>query len=321
MNCPRCGYYLENPNVAACPNCGQPLSAGAYGAPQNPNPYGQPPQSGPYGQPPNPYGQPAAPSQPMYPPPPGTYPPPNPQMYAPPSQPMYQQQAPYGQPQGMPGMPPGGTPFQPPKRGAGPLVRVLIGVVVVGVVIFGITFASGLLKGGLGNGSIYSSSLTGNVSDWPSGQGCSPQGDGFHITAAVACYPDLDDQGDVTLSVQAKQLSGESNTAYGITFRRVSEGNHYFFGIDGNGKWIFAAVKNGDPNVVVDFTPNAAINGGLNQINTLKVAAKGGHFTFFVNGTQVGSSDDSTFSSGKWGLEGQDGIEVVFTNIAITKTA
>lgn len=315
MNCPRCGYYLENPNVAACPNCGQPLSAsaGAYGgAPQNPNPYGQPPQGAPYGQPPTPYGQPAAPSQPMYPPAPGTYPPPNPQMYAPPSQPMYAQP-----PQGMPGMPPGGTPFQPPKRGMAPLVRVLIGVVVVVVVIAGIAFASGLLQGN----SVYSSALTGNVSDWPSDGGCSPQSDGYHITAAVICYPDLAEQGDVTLSVQAKQISGESTVAYGVAFRRASKGNYYFFGVDGNGKWIVQKVVNDEGTRLVDFTANAAINSGLDQINTLKVAAKGAHFTFFANGAQLGSIDDSTFGSGKWGLAGEDGIEVVFTTIAITKTA
>jgi len=241
----------------------------------------------------------------------------------PPGAPVYGQQVPYGQPPGMPGMPPpgGGTPFQPAKRGAGPLLRVLIGLGVVVIVVAVITVASGLLKGvSLGN-SVYSSALTGNVSDWPNESGCSPQADGFHITAAVACYPDLDDQSDVTLSVQAKQLSGEVDTAYGISFRRVSEGNHYFYGIDGNGKWIFAKVVDGTPQRLVDFTPDTAINGGLGQVNTLKVAAKGAHFTFFANGVRLGTSDDSSFASGKWGLEGQDGIEIVFTNISIVKTA
>jgi hypothetical protein len=49
------------------------------------------------------------------------------------------------------------------------------------------------------------------------------------------------------------------------------------------------------------------------------VQAQGGHFVFSVNGTQVGTADDTTFTTGDTGLSGNDGIEVVYTNLTISK--
>ncbi|HEU5438303.1 MAG TPA: hypothetical protein VFU88_03350 [Ktedonobacterales bacterium] len=168
--------------------------------------------------------------------------------------------------------------------------------------------------------TLYTSPLTGTVSDWPSGDGCSPQDNGFHITAYVGCYAPVRLPPDVTLSVQVKQISGATNLAYGISFRAEAANNHYFFGVDSKGKWLAGEVFNGDFQVLVDWTPNSAIHVGLNQVNTLTVKAKGTHFTFYVNSTQVGTMDDWRDVFGGWGLTGEDGIEVVFTNIAITKT-
>jgi hypothetical protein len=172
----------------------------------------------------------------------------------------------------------------------------------------------------LPSGVVYSSTLTGNVTDWPNGGGCTPESDGYHITAGVACYPNLADQSDVTLTVTVMQLSGDQSQTYGVSFRRVSQSNRYFFDIDSNGEWGFGKSVNGTDTFIIDATTNAAIQTGQNASNTLQVQASGSHFTFFVNGTQVGQGDDSTYASGKWGLEGSNNIEVVFTNITITNT-
>ncbi|HEU5440809.1 MAG TPA: hypothetical protein VFU88_16105 [Ktedonobacterales bacterium] len=167
---------------------------------------------------------------------------------------------------------------------------------------------------------VYSNSLIGTAAGWPNGRGCSQQTDGYHITANVSCYPNIYAQSDVTLSVEARQINGVINQTYGISFRRINTDDRYFFGIDGLGHWVFGKVVNGQGQRVVDFTPNPAIRRGLNQLNTLTVAANGRHFTFFVNGTRVGSRDDSSLASGLWGLAGEDGIEVVFTNFVMTAT-
>jgi hypothetical protein len=50
------------------------------------------------------------------------------------------------------------------------------------------------------------------------------------------------------------------------------------------------------------------------------VRSLGSHFDFFVNGTQVGQIDDASYPTGEVGLEGSQNCEVVFTNLAITRT-
>jgi hypothetical protein len=168
---------------------------------------------------------------------------------------------------------------------------------------------------------VYSSALTGNVSDWPSGQGCAPQSDGFHITASIACYPDANDAGDAKISVTATQVNGDTASFYGIAFRRSGAGNNYVFRVDSNGDWSFGKGVSGTITPLQDSTSNAAIHSGLNTTNTLEVDAKGSHFDLVVNGTKVGSADDSTYSSGKFGLVGTDNAEAVFTNYQVAIAA
>jgi hypothetical protein len=52
--------------------------------------------------------------------------------------------------------------------------------------------------------------------------------------------------------------------------------------------------------------------------NTLRVHAEGTHFTFYINGQQVGSMDDASFSAGGIALLSNEGMEVVFTNITVS---
>ena len=46
----------------------------------------------------------------------------------------------------------------------------------------------------------------------------------------------------------------------------------------------------------------------------------GSHYRFFVNGQLVGTGDDKTFAAGQAGLDGNDQIEVVYTNFKVTET-
>lgn len=165
---------------------------------------------------------------------------------------------------------------------------------------------------------VYASSLRGSVSDWPSGQGCSPQIDGYYISASIACYPDAGGVSDATIFVTAKQISGDTAAFYGIALRRSGTGNNYVFRIDSNGDWSFGKSVSGTITPLQDSTRNVAIHTSLDTTNTLEVVATGSHFDFLVNGTTVGSADDSTYSSGKFGLVGQDGAEAVFTNYVVT---
>ena len=65
---------------------------------------------------------------------------------------------------------------------------------------------------------------------------------------------------------------------------------------------------------------NAAIHQGLHAKNLLAVVAQGTHFTFKINGVQVGATSDSTYGAGLCGVSGNSGgnVEVVFTNFLVT---
>jgi hypothetical protein len=167
---------------------------------------------------------------------------------------------------------------------------------------------------------VYQDKLDGSTkSDWIDDSNCSFGSDGYHIKTGYICYSPADTVGDGVTTVSVKQITGPVTHAYGLVFRRPSSGNYYAFEIDSNGKWLFDKIVGGKTTTIDDFTENAAILKGLNQENTLSVTAQGSHFVFSVNGTQVGTADDTTFTTGETGLLGNDGIEVVFTNLIISK--
>ena len=275
-------------------------------------------------------GQAPQPSQPQQ--PPAYTPPPQPPAYTPqPPQPVY------GQPQtpayGAPAQPwPAQTPPQKKSR-AGCVVGALLAVVlVVALAAGGLWFlsnrAGGLTIGGAtiggnansGPGIIYQDSLNGSTKEkWPSESYCFFGSGGYHINAAYICYAPApaDKVGDAVTTVAVTQTSGPITYPYGLIIRRASAGNYYEFLIDGNGKWLFDKVVNKTTTDIVKFTANKAIKTGLNQPNTISVQAKGSHFVFSVNGTQVGTADDSTFTKGETGLSGSDGIEVVYSNLVV----
>ena len=284
------------------------------------------------------YSPPAQPAQPpAYTPP--TYTPPTPAYGAP-------QQPAYGAPAAQPGYQTGypaatdqqpwtGQAQTPPQRKsrAGCIVGCLVALVLVVAVAGGGLFflrsqAGGLTVAGVtiggnntgpgGGALIYQDALNGSTkSQWTDNSNCFFGSGGYHINAGFICYAPADKVGDAMTTVSAKQISGPIIYPYGLVVRRVSKGNYYEFQIDANGKWRFGKVVNGTSTNIVALTASTAIKTGLNQANTLSVQAQGSHFVFSVNGTQVGTADDSTFTSGDTGLIGYDGIEVVFSNLSV----
>jgi hypothetical protein len=344
--CPRCGQPITRPESA--PSAGQygapagqggygaPAGQGGYGAPAGQGGYGAPAGQGGYGPPPGyaqeppPYGSPNQPSGSPYGPPSTPYGPPSTPFGPPagPSQPLSgQSDLGYGQNAG------GGAPLAASPWGgtAVPMTQVrrkqsrfriiasVITLVVIGAVIAVAALAS---KSGGTNASnvIYSNALTSTSDNWSTGGQCNFASDGYHIKNGYICYAPAGDLGDATDSVDVKLVSGSTTAAdFGITLRRTSQGNYYQFGIDGNSEWEFDKTVGGTFTSLVKPTSNAAIKGGLNTANTLRVVTKGSHFDFFVNGTKVGQADDTTFASGKSGLFVSEQAESVFTNLKITK--
>lgn len=274
-----------------------------------------------YGQ----YGQPAAPSTPMY----GYGQP------AAPSTPYYGQGMPGGYPPPQPGYP---VP-QPPqrKRNLGLIIGVPVAIVLVlciggfaALAYIGsrVSTPTSTTPGTSTSATstpteqvLFQDALTSSSHDdgWPNDGNCSFAGDGYHIRGGYLCYAPADDVSAGTISVQAAQASGDTTQGYGLVLRRTSKGNYYIFAIDSSGEWAFYKFVNDSGTAIHDFSKTVALKSGLNAKNTLKVTMSGSSFTFYVNGTHVGDATDTTFTSGKSGVAGASNTEVVYTTYKVTK--
>jgi hypothetical protein len=134
-------------------------------------------------------------------------------------------------------------------------------------------------------------------------QECSSDGNGYHVKSAGCGYSGIK-YGDVDITVTVKLLSNSSpEAAYGIGFRPDNNGNDLVFAITSIGKWIY---NNPDSIGTGSDREGAspAIKKGIGAVNTIEVKTHGHHFTFFVNGVQVGEvDDDDTNPSGAIGFD------------------
>jgi hypothetical protein len=174
---------------------------------------------------------------------------------------------------------------------------------------------------------LYQNSFTSDATGWSNGQFCFLGADGFHVNTRTCLVP-IGNQTNVDVTVQVKQISGQTVDPFGLVMRAdgpqsTSPNQRYEFSIDGNGKWDVVRCDGVDSSGLpqctdlVGYTANDAIRGGLNITNTLEVKAKGSHFDFYVNGVRVGGVVDSTYPSGKLGLATGQNVECVYTNLIV----
>lgn len=168
---------------------------------------------------------------------------------------------------------------------------------------------------------LFQDPLTTKAHDWPNDEHCAFASDGYHVRDGYECYAPTAQQRDITVSVQARQVSGPTDHHYGLGLRLTAAGDEYLFAIDSSGHWLFGKYVAGAFTAIIQPTSNAAIKQGINTANTLTVRAIGSHFEFAVNGVAVGSADDATLAAGYCGVEGSSGIEVIFTSLKIVKAA
>lgn len=131
---------------------------------------------------------------------------------------------------------------------------------------------------------------------------------------------------DGIYSVEATQVAGPDNNAYGMLFRVDDENdNFYSFQISGDGfVWIGRYRDGGaaeaEPIVNDWWFESPVINQG-NATNKLSVQAEGQNLIFFVNDQEVGRVTDDAFSSGDIGLMvrtlGVGGVQVQFDNFTV----
>ena len=134
---------------------------------------------------------------------------------------------------------------------------------------------------------------------------------------------------DFTMQVEMLIKKGDDNSGGGLIFRGDEAGFKYYrLYVDSQGDYgILVSVdktgSNGNARVLTtgvatQFTP------GLQQTNTIGVVARGDQIAFYVNGQQVTTVTDSTYTHGQIGFTSDDvdaDTEVVYNNLKVWKLA
>lgn len=164
-------------------------------------------------------------------------------------------------------------------------------------------------------------------SGWDTGSiNCTFTGRAYQVSAinidhSQYCTARSTDFSYFAFEVQMNILQGDVG---GMIFRADAANNSYYiFFVGRNGYYSLFACKSNICNslLVSKFSP--AIKQGLNQSNTIAVVATGTTITLYVNGKQLASKQDSTFTHGQIGVlaspapNTSDLTEVAYTNVRV----
>ncbi len=127
--------------------------------------------------------------------------------------------------------------------------------------------------------------------------------------------------GDFVLDVDATQVAGPNDNAYGVIFRYQDDKNFYRFDISGDGYYALFKRKDGVWAKVQDYLESAAVKQGA-ATNHLQVIGRGKQFTLNVNGETVKTFTDSDFPTGNIGVAAgtlfdNAGVEIAFDNVTV----
>ncbi|MCA9946173.1 MAG: hypothetical protein KC449_21965 [Anaerolineales bacterium] len=114
------------------------------------------------------------------------------------------------------------------------------------------------------------------------------------------------DFNDVIITVQARQMSGPNNNAYGVLCRYQDENNFYIFLISGDGYYAIGKYVTGKTQVSYltenqEYVFSDLINQG-GATNLLRVSCIGNELSLSVNGLPLITVVDGSFTSGDIGL-------------------
>lgn len=187
----------------------------------------------------------------------------------------------------------------------------------------------------LGDGSLFKDDFASDSSGWGTGTDAesSVEYSGGELTMKVFLdnyfvwsTPGMDNVDNVHIEVTAKNVAGEPQTAFGILCKHQVTDSYYYFAITSSGDYAIAKTavakddefltNNGEWAISDDITTNAAsylIGADCNSDGTL---------TLYVDGKQIASVTDTSYSSGEVGLFVWTGEEtnadIRFDDIVVT---
>jgi hypothetical protein len=111
---------------------------------------------------------------------------------------------------------------------------------------------------------------------------------------------------DVIITVQARQVSGPNDNAYGLICRYQNEANFYLFLISGDGYFVIGKYQSGSNQIIYltengQYQPSDAINQGM-ATNQIRASCIGNELSLMVNGLPLLTVTDPTFVRGDIGV-------------------
>lgn len=169
---------------------------------------------------------------------------------------------------------------------------------------------------------VFQDSMSKPSSQWgQSGRSYFSNG-GFEINGAWLVFSPANALSNGTVSVRLRQIGGVSDQFYGLVIRAQNNESYYVFGLSESQQWSFQRVAHGGHTMIVAPTTDAHIKRGPNASNTITVVMRGSHFTFYVNGVQIGQADDSAYASGTTGIVNiVSRLQVVYNDFSVAVLA
>jgi hypothetical protein len=137
--------------------------------------------------------------------------------------------------------------------------------------------------------------------------------------------PGLSGLGDVSVSVEVKKLAGPEDNDFAVLCRYVDTENFYAFLASSDGFYGITKVVGGNQELLGQdqLLPTDAIQQGEGVMNTLRGDCVGSTLTLYINGAQVASVEDTTFTTGDVGLMAgtfdTSGTDILFDNFVVRK--
>lgn len=129
---------------------------------------------------------------------------------------------------------------------------------------------------------------------------------------------------DSRVEVDATKTDGDDNNNFGVICRSQSGSvnDFYTMWISSDGFYAIVKIQNGELGFLVEWQTSDAINQG-NATNRIRGDCVGSTLSVYANGTLLGETTDSTYSSGDVGLEAGTfdvgGTEIRFDNFVVSQ--
>ena len=193
------------------------------------------------------------------------------------------------------------------------------------------------LAGGGGNSQqiLFQDDFSNTSSGWDQAHNESYSTDyensGYRINVLPASYsafanPSQSFKNDVRIEVDATKIGGPDDNAFGVICRYQDLDNYYFLYISSDG-YVGIGIDNaGSKSIISSSDGNMVSDSNINQgvaTNHLRADCIGNTLTLYVNGTQVATATDGTFTGGDVGLSARTfsvgGTDIKFDNFFVYK--